>query len=135
MTLEREEYMLDDEDIRNLSEGANYTEGGTLDGFLEEAKVVVEALKAADAQSDDKRVQLLALMRGFYFLGILRGGESYRADLEVLEELKGRPCENKELRSMSFELSDTCAELFNGDLENLTPSEWEQVNAIFGVLN
>jgi len=135
MTLERDEYMLDDDSIRDLSEGTNYTEGGTLEGFLEEAKVVVEAIKAAGAQSDDKQVQLLALMRGFYFLGILRGGESYRAELEALESLKGRPCEDNMLRSMSFELSAACADFFRRELEYLAPRGWEQINAILGILN
>ena len=55
----------------------------------------------------------LFLMRGFYFLGILRGGEAYRASLLLNDNLNA-----DERPTVPFELSESCTDLFVQDVQS-----------------
>lgn len=84
--MEENKYILPDDELMELSELAPLTEGGTLDDFLAEAKEVMRAIDEAEADDGvlvDDKAWALYLMRGFYFLGMLRGGEAYRAALLI----------------------------------------------------
>lgn len=114
-----ENYILSNDELFDLSESAPLTEGGTLDELLDEAKEVMRAIdeaKADDGVLVDNRAWALYLMRGFYFLGILRGGEAYRATL--LDDIPGAD----EPPIVPFALSESCTDLFVKDLAE-EPSE------------
>lgn len=114
-----ENYILSNDELFDLSESAPLTEGGTLDELLDEAKEVMRAIdeaKADDGVLVDNRAWALHLMRGFYFLGILRGGEAYRATL--LDDIPGAD----EPSTVPFALSESCTDLFVKDLAG-EPSE------------
>lgn len=68
----------------------------------------------------------LFLMRGFYFLGILRGGEAYRASLLLNDNLNA-----DERPTVPFELSASCADLCVKDFEG---KPTETVRAIYQAL-
>ena len=55
----------------------------------------------------------LFLMRGVYFLGILRGGEAYRASLLLNDNLNA-----DERPTVPFELSESCTDLFVQDVQS-----------------
>lgn len=124
-----EKYILPDDELMELSELAPLTEGGALDELLNEAKEVMRAIDAAKADDGvlvDDRAWALYLMRGFYFLGILRGGEAYRAAL--LDDVPGAD----EPPTVPFALSESCTDLFVKDLEG-EPSE--TLEAIYKILD
>lgn len=85
------EYILSDDELMELSEGCPMTEGGTLEELVDEAAVVAQAVAAAGVDLRQLRPssRSLFLMRAFYFLGVLRGGESYRDELRTIDELAG----------------------------------------------
>ena len=125
-----EKYILPDNELMELSELAPLTEGGTLYELLDEAKEVMRAIDAAKADDGvlvDDRAWALYLMRGFYFLGILRGGEAYRAALLIDN---GRDDDVPD--AVPFELSESCTDLFVKDLEG-EPSE--TLEAIYKILD
>lgn len=101
-------YILSDADIMELSEGCPMTEGGTLDEFVEEAAVVAQAVAVAgvDLQQLRPNSRALFLMRAFYFLGILRGGESYREELRVIDELDSGAVGNEIQETCPFSMVD-----------------------------
>lgn len=105
-------YILSDEDLMELSEGCPLTEGGTLEAFVDEAAVVAQAVQAAGVELQLLRPvsRALVMMRAFYFLGILRGGESYREEIEVIDELDGGTVRNEVLGSCDFSLVDWAAQ-------------------------
>lgn len=113
--------ILTDEELVFLSESTPCTEGSPLIDFMSEAAEVVKSLSTFAAGTTDMRVRLLLLMRGFYFLGVLRGGEAYRGTLE-----------DKDLPPLPFDLSVSCTELFAGDLEDLTTADLDRVCAAVG---
>lgn len=122
-------YILPDDELFDLSESAPLTEGGTLDELLDEAKEVMRAIdeaKADDGVLVDDRAWALYLMRGFYFLGILRGGEAYRATL--LDDIPGADAPP----TVPFALSESCTDLFVKDLEG-DPSK--TLETIYKILN
>lgn len=124
-----EKYILSDDELFDLSESAPLTEGGTLDELLDESKEVMRAIDAAKADDGvlvDDRAWALYLMRGFYFLGILRGGEAYRATL--LDDIPGAD----EPPAVPFALSESCTYLFAKDFEG-EPSE--TLEAIYKILD
>lgn len=118
-------YILSDDDLLELSEGTPLTEGGILEDLLDAADQVAEAVRASGVNLSalDDRARSLFYMRAFYFLGVLRGGEAYRAEL-LLEDDAG----TDEPPQVRFELSDSCADLFADDLRG-EPSE--VLNAIY----
>jgi len=117
--MNEKKYILPDDELLELSEGAPLTEGGTLEDLLNEAEQVAEAVQKADIRFSDLdfRAKALFYMRAFYFLGVLRGGEAYRAELLLDDGLNADA-----LPQVPFELSDICAELFADDLRG-KPSE------------
>lgn len=117
--MNEKKYILSDDDLLELSEGAPLTEGGTLEEFLSEAEQVAEAVKKTEVSFSglDLRAKALFYMRAFYFLGVLRGGEAYRVELLLDDDIDA-----EELPQVPFELSDSCADLFADDLRG-KPSE------------
>lgn len=101
-------YILSDEELIELSEGCPMTEGGTLDEFVEEAAVVAQAVAVAgvDLKQLHPNSRALFLMRAFYFLGILRGGESYREELRVIDELDSGAVGNEIQETCPFSMVD-----------------------------
>jgi len=72
--------ILSDKDLMELSEDVPMPEGGTLEQFIGEAGVVEQAIQATGVKLPQLRPtsRALFLMRAFYLLGVLRGGEAYR---------------------------------------------------------
>lgn len=122
--MDESKYILADDELLDLSESVPLTEGGLLEDLLEEAQQVAGAINRAgvDPSSLDSRARALLFMRGFYFLGVLRGGEAYRATL--LDELSGAD----EPPTAQFELSECCTDMFARELEG---EPTETVKAVY----
>lgn len=134
-TMDRNDYILDEQSLRDLADGTPCAEGAPLEDFLEEGKEVVRALDQVGAASKDQRVRLLAMMRGFYFLGVLRGGEEYRNTLQAKEEVNEPGTEGEIIPPMPFALAELCAEDFVEEAEQLDPDEWAQVCDLLRIPN
>lgn len=99
-------------DLADLSESVPLSEEGGFVDFMAEARELAAAVEEAGidlGKAKDKRARALFLMRGFYLLGVLRGGEAVRAVLLDEEAEKGR-----------FVLSRACALLFLKELSGLS---------------
>lgn len=120
-------YIMTNSELFDLSEYTPLTEGGTLEEFLSEAQQVAGAIEktGVDLSALWPQARALFFMRGFYFLGILRGGEAYRAAL--LDDTPGA----EEPPTAPFELSDACADLCAKELEG---KPTETVRAIYRTL-
>lgn len=110
--MKKNEYILSDEDIAELSEGCPMSEGGTLEDFVEEASVVAQAVKMAgvDLQQLRPSSRALFLAWSFYFLGVLRGGESYREEIYTIDELNSGDLNNEARETCAFALVDWIAQ-------------------------
>ena len=120
--------IIPDEELHYLSEYTPYAESGLLSEFEEEGKRVMEALAQASTRVKDKRANRLLLLRGFYFLGVLRGAEAYRAavlDVEKPELPAADP--------LPFELDEGCAQLFADDLNQLPRGELYRLCSALGM--
>lgn len=117
--MKEKKYILSDDELLELSDSAPMIEGGTLEDFLSEAEQVAEAVQKAKVSffGLDLRGKALFYMRAFYFLGVLRGGEAYREELLLDDDINA-----EELPQVPFELFNSCAELFADDLRG-KPSE------------
>lgn len=109
-------YILTDEELMELSEDAPYMEGGLLSEFLEEVKVAAQATKDEGADLRNEKARILFLMRAVYFLGIQRGGEAYRWELQGQDDLE-------ESEQMAFTLSESALGSALWDLECLSKKE------------
>lgn len=125
--MNEKKYILPDDELLDLSEAAPLTEGGTLEELLGEAQHVAEAVEKTGERLNgmDKKARALFYMRAFYFLGVLRGGEAYRASLLLDNDINA-----EELPQAAFELSDSCAELFADELR-LPGKPSETLKAIY----
>lgn len=125
--MDENEYIFSDGELFDLGESAPLTEGGQLEDLLSEARQVARAIEktGVDLSSLWPQARALFLMRGFYFLGILRGGEAYRATL--LDDIPG----SAEPPEVPFELSEVCADLCAKELEG---KPTETVRAIYKAL-
>lgn len=113
------QYFLD-RDLAELSEDTPLSEGDSLEMFEDEARVVAEALKKAGVPAgkvSPGRARSLFLMRAFYFLGVLRGGEAARNMLLGEDE-----AEDKKLV-----LAEWCTQRFAEELEALDCVELARV--------
>lgn len=128
MDVNLETILLENEELKFLSEYTPYAEGGILSEFEEEGKRVAKALAQVNTQVADKRAKRLLLLRGFYFLGVLRGAEAYRT--VVLDEVKP---EYPDADPLPFELDEVCAQLFADDLNQLSRGELDRLCAALGV--
>ena len=128
--MDENKYILPDDELVDLSELAPLTEGGTLDELLSEAKEVMRAIDEARADDGvlvDDRAWALYLMRGFYFLGMLRGGEAYRAALLIDDDKVDKVPDN-----VPFALSESCTADFVRDIQG---EPGETLTAIYKVLD
>ena len=117
--MNKNKYILPDSELVDLSELAPLTEGATLEDFLDEAQHVAAAIEkvGVDISRLKPKARALLFMRGFYFLGVLRGGEAYRASLLLNDDPNA-----DELPPIPFELSESCTDLFVQDVQG-KPSE------------
>lgn len=117
--MKEKKYILSDDDLLELSEEAPLTEGGTLEDFLSEAEQVAGAVERTEVSFSglDLRAKALFYMRAFYFLGMLRGGEAYRGELLLDDDINADIPDD-----LSFRLESGCADLFAADLQG-KPSE------------
>ena len=121
-----EHYILTDEELMELSEYALCTEGGLLSDFLNEVKVAVEATKNEWAALKNEKARILFLMRAVYFLGIQRGGEAYRVELQVANDME-------ESEPMAFALSESASSTALWDLECLSGKELKKLWSVLGL--
>ena len=128
MNVNLETILLENEELKFLSEYTPYAEGGILSEFEEEGKRVAKALAQVNTQVADKRAKRLLLLRGFYFLGVLRGAEAYRT--VVLDEVKP---EYPDADPLPFELDEVCTQLFADGLNQLSRGELDRLCAALGV--
>lgn len=128
MNVNLETILLENEELKFLSEYTPYAEGGILSEFEEEGKRVAKALAQVNTQVADKRAKRLLLLRGFYFLGVLRGAEAYRT--VVLDEVKP---EHPDADPRPFELDEVCAQLFADGLNQLSRGDLYRLCAALGV--
>jgi len=107
-------------DLAELSEETPFSEGDGVIEFREEAVALAAALKKTGAnlrKVQDVRRRALFLMRGFYFLGVFRGGEAARSTL----------LGNDEAENGALDLSDNCAGLFMDELKALDSITLESI--------
>ena len=128
MNVNLETILLENEELKFLSEYTPYAEGGILSEFEEEGKRVAKALAQVNTQVADKRAKRLLLLRGFYFLGVLRGAEAYRT--VVLDEVKP---EYPDADPLPFELDEVCTQLFADGLNQLSRGDLYRLCAALGV--
>lgn len=105
-------YILSDKDIMELSECCPMSEGGTLEDFVCEAAVVGQAVKETGVNLQQLRPisRALFLMRAFYFLGIIRGGESYREEIYTIDELDSGVLSSEIRKECHFSMVDWAAQ-------------------------
>ncbi len=131
-SMKNQAYFLPDEQVRDLSEATPLTEGGTIEDFISEAAVVKSAIERAapelPADQFPAVLRAVLLMRGLYLLGVQRGGEAYRSLLELQEDLKAEIPD-----SMTFDLSDSCMELWASDLARYSRAELRELLEVLGL--
>ena len=121
-----EHYILTDEELLELSEDAPCTQGGLLSDFLDEIKVAFQATKNEWAALKNEKARVLFLMRAVYFLGIQRGGEAYRVELQVENDME-------ESEPMTFKLSESALSGAVFDLECLSGKELKKLWSALGL--
>ncbi len=126
--MENQAYLLPDEEIRDLSEAAPFTEGGTVEDLLNEAAVVRDAVERAVSELPAGPASAVLLLRGFYFLGVQRGGEAYRSALALQEDPKAEIAE-----PMPFHLSGTWTSLWAGELAQYSQAELKKLLEALGL--
>ena len=119
-------YILTDEELMELSELAPCTEGATLSDFLDEVKMAAQAVKDDLGALENEMARTLFLMRGVYFLGILRGGEAYRWTLQNDNNME-------ESEPMALALSESALYGAALELERLSNKELSKLWSALGL--
>lgn len=123
-----EKIILLDEEIQEFTDYTPLAEGAGLQDFQEEAAVVAKAVAELNERVPDPRARTLYMMRAFYFLGVLRGGEVYRETVrDVLE------ADVETLEPIEFKLSPSGAELFAWDLNHMAAKELARLYTSLGL--
>ncbi len=127
-SIENRKFLLTNEYMPYLSESV---EGGTMFDFCDEFQAVSDALHTCgvDIASMRPKLRLLFVLRAFYLLGMLRGGESYREDMlveyDLLDDVEFEPCK--------FALDEICADKAKDDLEATDPNEINKLLKMLGL--
>lgn len=121
-------YIFQDKDLQKLSEDTPLPEGATLEEFEAAAREVLKAADKIHVNPRQGKTRALFLMRGLYFLGVLRGGEAYRNALLCMDDP-----ETPEPETVPFELSEVCTELFVDDLKSMGPAALEKLCQSLGI--
>lgn len=96
---------LSDDRVRETTEYVPWSEGGIMEDFLLEAKVIEDAVKRCNERKSGA-VQAAFILRAFYLLGVQRGAENWR--VSIAEEIEAENADNL-LEPMPFVLDDCCA--------------------------
>lgn len=130
--MERINYILEDSHLRDIADGTPYSEGRLLSDFMDELAEARKACTEADVALCSGPARLLFLVRSVYLLGVLRGGEGYRAELLAAEYVSNPGMGQQTFAPVPFELSESCAQMFVDDLNELTGEEmaklWASLN-------
>ena len=116
--MNKNKYILSDEDIRDLSDLTPFAEGDPV-VFLEDGDTW--GFWAAKLETGQARA--LFHMRSFYLLGVIRGAEAYRSMLK----------DEEETQDMAFSLDSGAAEEFREDLEAMPPELFQRLTALLGM--
>ena len=127
MNINLETMLLENEELKFLSEFTPYAEGSGLADFMDEAKHVAAYMERLAGKVRAPQAKLLAIMRGFYLLGVLRGGAEYRSEVISKLEVEIPDLSVKEYEDPVFDPDDECAADFAWDINQLTEQELEQV--------
>lgn len=127
MNVNLETILLENEELKFLSEFTPYAEGSGLADFMDEAKHVAAYMERLAGKVIAPQAKLLAMMRGFYLLGVLRGGAEYRSEVISKLEVEMPDLSVKEYEDPVFDPDDECAADFAWDINQLTEQELEQV--------
>lgn len=133
---QRDKGILSDAELLELADFTPFTEGEPVlmcePGwepfccFWHEATEVAKAIAAEATRLSSGQARALFAMRGFYFLGILRGGEAYRNSLIDTET-------EPEFTDLPFQLDSGAAADFVDDMNELTPELFNQLCALLGL--
>lgn len=133
---QRPRYIFSNDALLTLSEITTYAEGDPLcwgteggeivGGFWPLAEEVAKATAAAAVMLSSGQARALLVMRSFYLLGVLRGGEAYRS--LVLDE-EGEP----EFKNIPFTLDNLAAADFVDELSALSPEYFNRLLALLGL--
>lgn len=125
-------YILKDSELRDIADDTPYSEGGLLSDFMDELAEAKRASTEANVTLCSGAARLLFLVRSVYFLGVLRGGEAYREQLLAAEAVSNPGMGQQTFAPVPFELSESCAQMFADDLNELTGDEmtklWASLN-------
>lgn len=129
--MNKNKYILSDEDIRDLSDLTPFAEGdpvvfledGDTWGFWAAAEEVAAASAVQAAKLETGQARALFHMRSFYLLGVIRGAEAYRSMLK----------DEEETQDMAFSLDSGAAEEFREDLEAMPPELFQRLTALLGM--
>lgn len=130
--MNKNKYILSDEDIRDLSDLTPFAEGDPVCfledgdpecGFWAAAEEVAAASAVQAAKLETGQARALFHMRSFYLLGVIRGAEAYRSMLK----------DEEETLDMVFSLDSGAAEEFREDLEAMPPELFQRLTALLGM--
>lgn len=124
--------ILEDDDIRLLSDGLPLGESGGLHDLMDEAEVIARAMAAsgADLSGLGLRARLVLCFRAWYLLGAQRGAEAYRAELVAQNDsFKMAP----PMQEMPFELIGDYTEFFADALADAPASILRRLYSVTGL--
>lgn len=116
--------ILDDSEIRELTDFTPYAEGSGLDEFLDEAKIAYDEMCRAGLHTASLPVRILLLARSCYLLGVMRGAECYRRSVD----------HDQDFKTMAFELSECCHDEFETDLLRCGYAELKETLMKLGII-
>ena len=116
--------ILEDSEIRELTDLTPYAEGSGLDEFLDEAKIAYDEMCRAGLHESSLPVRILLFARSCYLLGVMRGAEGYRRTVSI----------DQDFETMAFQLSEFCHEEFETDLRQYGYAELKKALMKLGII-